>query len=78
MDFLKELGKLLKKEKTNNPKTLKQMFATGLISKEEFLRFAVVRKGMSLEKAETELRDFLNKPKPKIRLLKKRKKKSKK
>jgi hypothetical protein len=61
MNFIKKLRELLRKEKTNNPKTLEQMYGMGFISKEEFLRFTIVRKGISLEKAETELKDFLNK-----------------
>lgn len=54
--------KILKTEK-KNPIGLKKALAMGLISKEEFLRFTIIKKGISLEKAETELKDFLKKSK---------------
>jgi len=60
MNFLKKiLEKLEKKEQKSQG--LKEAFGQGLISKEEFLRFMIIKKGISLEKAETELKNFLNK-----------------
>ena len=48
-------NKLFKKK---NSETLKR-----LLSKEEFLRFSIVQKEISLEKAKTELAKFLKKSK---------------
>lgn len=52
--------KFLKKE---GPKTLEQMFKSALLSKEEFLRFKIIQKEMSLRKAKLELARFLKKGK---------------
>lgn len=57
MNFLK---KFLAK-KNQNPVGLEKALAQGLISKEEFLRFKIIKSGISLEKAETELKSFLDK-----------------
>ncbi|GAH91385.1 unnamed protein product [marine sediment metagenome] len=56
------LKKFLKKEK-KDPIGLKKALDLGLISKEEFLRFTIIKKGVSLEKAKTELKNFLKKQK---------------
>lgn len=45
--------------KKSEAKTLKQLFKLGWISEEEFLRFMVVKKGISLTQAEAELKRFL-------------------
>lgn len=52
LNFLKQFFK------RKSPGTLK-----GLLSKEEFLRFSIIQKEMSLEKAKTELAKFLKKGK---------------
>ena len=49
--------------KKKNPQNLKEMFNTGLLSKEEFLRFTIVQKQSSLDKAKKELLEFLKKKK---------------
>lgn len=51
-----DFKKFLKKEE---PKTLEQMFKSKLLSEEEFLRFRIVQKEMSLRKVKTKLAKFL-------------------
>jgi len=50
-------------KKKKKPETLKEMFGAGLLSKEEFLRFTVVQKQSSLDKAKKELLTYLKKKK---------------
>jgi len=53
-----DFKKFLKRE---TPQTLEQMFKSALLSREEFLRFKIIQKEMSLRKAKKELADFLKK-----------------
>lgn len=49
--------------KKKKPETLEEMLKAGLISKEEFLRFTIVQKQSSLDKAKKELLKFLKRKK---------------
>jgi len=58
-NFLKKISKNFLKKKPDED--LKEMLKKGLLSKEEFLRFTIVRKQISLEKSKIELKSFLKK-----------------
>lgn len=56
------LDKIFNKKK-KRPENLKEWLDKGLISKEEFLRFTIVQKQSTLDKAKKELLEFLKKKK---------------
>lgn len=59
MNFLK---KIIGKNK-KLPETLEEMHKAGMFSHEEFLRFTITQKQVSLDKSKKKLLDFLKKRK---------------
>jgi hypothetical protein len=63
MKFPTSLAKIFGVKKKEKPKTLREMFKVGLLSNEEFLRFTITQKQVSLTKSKKELLEFLKKRK---------------
>lgn len=63
MKFPTTLVKIFGGRQKKNPKTLKEMFNQGMLSREEFLRFKITQTEIKLTKEKQGLAEFLKKRK---------------